>query len=287
MHHLILGYGYCGSFLAQELLKNGQRVTAVSRHLNQEEKPAQLNHICQDITQKLNWMEPETILYYLIPPPTEGEKDTVLQQVLKNNPIKAKKVVYFGSSGVYGQYNGALVNEDSPCHIHHSRQLRRLDAEHQWLSYCEQHAIEPIILRIGGIYGPQRLPVEAAQNGTALIEPSKAPFINHIYVKDLAAIAYLLVQREHQHSIFNSADGTPKPMGSLQQEVAKALHFEPAPYESFESAWEKASPMKREFMQGSKRLNIERLKESLGNSFSFTPLEQAIEDSLKNENERT
>ena len=280
MHHLILGYGYCGYYLAQELLKQNHQVTAVSRHLNPQWELPQLKHIPHDLNQPFNWPEPETIVYYLIPPPSDGENDSFLKQLLSHSVIKAKKVIYFGSSAVYGNHQGAWVNEQSTCLVTNSRQLRRLDAEQQWLTYCSKNNIEPIVLRVAGIYGPHRLPIEAAKAQTPIVEKESAPYTNHIYVKDLATITILLAQTPTTQTLYNIADGNPQPMGTLQQLVAKALGITQAPSESWTQAWERASPMKREFMQGSKRLNIESLKQSLGPALSLSSLNDAISQSL-------
>ncbi len=280
MHHLILGYGYCGYYLAQELLKYNQQVTALSRHLNPELQLPGLKHVSHDLNQPLIWKESNTIIYYLIPPPSNGETDIFLSQLLSRSVIKAKKVIYFGSSSVYGNHQGNWVNEQSTCFIKNSRQLRRLDAEQQWLSYCQKNGIQPILLRVAGIYGPQRLPIEAAKAQTPIIVKDKAPYTNHIYVRDLATISYLLAQCQTPKSVYNIADGEPQPMGTIQQEVAKILSIKPAPYESWQEAWERASPMKREFMQGSKCLQIDRLKQSLKSNLSLTHLNNAIQQSL-------
>lgn len=280
MQHLILGYGYCGYYLAKHLLQNNQKVTTLSRHLAKDLKLPKINHIIHDLNHSFHWDEPDTIAYYLIPPSPQGESDLFLKQFLNHSAIKAKKIIYFGTSGVYGNHQGAWVHEDSPCLIDNSRQLRRLDAEQQWLNYCKIKSIDCTLLRVAGIYGPQRIPIDAARAKTPLIEKDKAPQINHIFVKDLAAIAYLLSQEPVTSSIYNVADGNPQPMGTLQQHVAEALKLELAPYESWSEAWEKASLMKREFMKGSKRLNINRLQATLGVSFLFTQMSDAVKQSM-------
>lgn len=278
MHHLILGYGYCGYYLAQELLNNGQQVTAVSRHIAPELQLPQLTHVSHDLSEPFQWTESNTIIYYLIPPLAHGEKDSFLNQFLQKSTLSAQKIVYFGASSVYGDQQGAWVNEQSSCITSHSRQLRRIDAEQQWLTYCKKQSISPILLRIAGIYGPQRLPIDAAKAQTPLIERNKAPLTNHIYVRDLARIAYLLVCSSMTDQIYNIADGNPQPMGTLQQLVAQKLGVQQAPYESWQRAWERATPMKREFMQSSKCLDIERLKLHLGANFFIHHLNDAIEE---------
>lgn len=280
MHHLLIGYGYCGYYLAKFLLSKQQVVTVLSRHLAPNLAQPGLKHLSHDISQPLHWTKPNTIVYYLIPPPREGEKDSLLQQFLATSHLTIAKVVYFGSSAVYGDHQGAWVDENSTYHIDNTRQLRRLDAEQQWQNYCQQKAIPCLLLRIAGIYGPQRLPVEQALAKTPLIKSQNAPYTNYIYVRDLVHIAYQLAIQTASLGIYNIADGKPAKMGALQQEVAKALNLEPANYESWQQAWEKASPMKKEFIQSSKRLQIKALELTLGTSLSLTEFSQAIKESL-------
>ncbi|HAT8123263.1 SDR family oxidoreductase [Legionella pneumophila] len=280
MHHLILGYGYCGYYLAQELLEHHQQVTVVSRQLKKELELSKLHHIPHDLEYPFYWNEPNSIIYYLIPPPSQGTCDTFLKQFLNQSTLNAKKIIYFGSSGVYGNHQGAWVDELSTCLIDSPRQQRRWDAEQQWLAYCQQHNKELSLLRIAGIYGPNRIPVDAAKSKIPIIKSTEAPFTNHIFVRDLVLIAYLLGQKQTPFTVYNIADGNPTHMGELQQAVARVLGIESTPYESFDQAWEKASPMKREFMQASKRLKIDLLKTTLGEDVQFTCMYDAIKQSL-------
>ncbi|WP_241480569.1 hypothetical protein [Legionella norrlandica] len=172
------------------------------------------------------------------------------------------------------------MDESSTCHISSPRQQRRLDAEQQWITYSKQHHMELSLLRIAGIYGPNKIPIEAAQLKTPVIDPREAPYTNHIYVIDLVFIAYLLSQIHTKLSVYNVADGIPMLMGELQQTVAKIIKIAPAPYESYAQAWERSSSIKREFIQASKRLNIDRLKNRLGKKIEFTPLFDAIKQCL-------
>lgn len=280
MNHLILGYGYCGFYLAKHLLQQGQSVTAISRQLNPLFKLNGLEHVATDVTNYCQSLPSNTIVYYMIPPPSHGLKDTILQHYLQSTAIKPAKVIYFGSSGVYGCHQGQLINEQAPCHLHHDRQYRRLDAEKQWQDFCHHQAIDCVILRIAGIYGPDRLPIAAAEMQSAVINADEAPLSNHIYIHDLSKIAALLALHQHAKGIYNVADGHPSLMGSLQQHVAAALNLPKAPQQSMEQLWQQASPMKREFMQASKQLSIKRLQDTLGSSFTITPLSVGINESL-------
>ncbi|KTC81663.1 NAD-dependent epimerase/dehydratase family protein [Legionella brunensis] len=283
MEHLIIGYGYCGFHLARYLLAKQLSVTVVSRHLDNTFLLPGLNHLCHNIDEPFIWEKPDTIIYYLIPPIGDNKEDLGLKRFLESSHLDVSKVIYFGSSGVYGDHHGAWVDEYSPCYIYSARQQRRLDAEAQWLTFCQKKAIPAIILRIAGIYGPSRLPVESAIAQVPIVHPPSAPYTNHVYVEDLVSISFQLAAKINVSSIYNIADGNPAPLGTLQQEVAQILKLTHASYESWEAAWERASPMKKEFMQASRRLSIRALETSLGSSLTLTRLTQAITLSLQSQ----
>lgn len=271
MNHLIIGYGYCGYHLATQLCQQHQNVITVSRHLDEALRLPGVTHLLQDVLTPLPESYENYTLYYLIPPPAEGREDTILRQFLSINSLKPAKVVYFGSSGVYGDQQGRWVDEQTSCQTNSDRQLRRLDAEAQWARYCEQRGIPCMLLRVAGIYGPNRLP----GNQTPRIQEDEAPYSNHIYVKDLVNIAARLTTP----GLFNVADGQPHRMGYVQQQVALARQLSPAPALPFAQVWQDASPMKREFMQSSKRLCITALQQALP-GVQFTPLMTGIKESL-------
>ncbi len=282
MHHLILGYGYCGYYLAQELLNLGEKVTVVSRHSDSRYVLPGLTHVVHDLNTPFSWNIPDTVVYYLIPPPSDGEHDLTLQNLLQHNAIQAQKIVYFGSSGVYGNHQGKWVTEDSHCHVDTARQKRRLCAESQWLTYSKAHQIDCILLRISGIYGPHRVPITAALARTSILRPEDAPWINHIFVRDLVKIALDLVKTPQTNTLFNVSDGCPEPMGALQNHLARLLGVEPAPQKPWKEIWAAASPMKQEFMTHSKRLDIQRLKQTLFD-LEFTPIVEALKLCMINE----
>lgn len=283
MRHLIIGYGYCGYYLAQHLLENGQEVTALSRQQSMPLLPG-LKHQCHDVQQGLTFDEKDTVLYYFIPPSPHGTEDKLLEQFLKQAHLSVSQVIYCSTSGVYGDHQGAWIDEQSPCMVQSDRQLRRLDAEKQWQAFCQRQNIPCLILRLAGIYGPHRLPTASALQQSPLIKPDEAPFSNHIYVHDLATILAALSEEKTDQSLtLNIADGEPHKMGELQRLTAELLHVHPAPYLPFMQIWQAASEMKREFMQASKRLLIDRLKTTLPQVMPMTSLREGIIASLDQE----
>ena len=247
-----MGYGYCASFLAKKYI--GKQVLALSR------TPIEgINHQYCDIGKTIPKLPDAYILYYFIPP----NDDTSMAEVLKKLNPKPQKIIYIGSSGIYGDNAGAWVDEYSPCHIKNNRQHLRQEAEIQLQTFSDIHHIPTALLRVAGIYGPERIPLLAAQQQQPLIHPSQAPLINHIWIDDLVNILELLGTELSFHGVLNIADGHPTPMGELQQTLANLLHFTPAPYQDYDRIWEQATPMKREFMSQNKKLNNQRLLQLL------------------------
>ena len=69
------------------------------------------------------------------------------------------KIVYISTSGVYGDCGGRWVDESQPLAPISDRAKRRVYAEKALTTFCQQHATDYVILRVGGIYGPERLPI--------------------------------------------------------------------------------------------------------------------------------
>ncbi|MCC5791674.1 MAG: NAD-dependent epimerase/dehydratase family protein [Legionellaceae bacterium] len=284
MHAVIVGYGYSGFFLAQELIRAKLQGIALSRHYDPLLSVDGMPHLSIDIGQTPLPSDLEDIvLYYFVPPPATGQSDTLLTRFLQQLvPQQLQRVIYCSSSGVYGDHQGAWIDETAKLEICHDRQRRRRHAEQSWQHFCEQHDIPLVILRTAGIYGPGRIPLTACAQQNPVLSPHEAPFINHIYVHDLARVATCFARHSAPSGFFNLADGKPAPMGQMQQKLAALLHYPAAAEQSFATVWEQASPMKREFMQANKRLCIRKLCAALPD-FTPTELETALHQSLQKE----
>ena len=68
------------------------------------------------------------------------------------------------------------------------RSHRRLDAENQLRQFRKQYSVEMVILRVGGIYGPGRLPEQRIRDQIPVIREVLSPKTNRIHADDLAAI---------------------------------------------------------------------------------------------------
>ena len=121
-------------------------------------------------------------------------------------------VVYLSTVGVYGDHAGAWVDEQTPPRPDMARSRERLSAERAWQDFGARNGLAVAVLRLAGIYGPNRNALVQVARGDArrIVKPGQV--FNRIHVDDIAqAIDAALEQRAS--GIFNVADDEPCPPG--------------------------------------------------------------------------
>jgi len=256
MNILILGYGYSGYHCAKALLRDNHHVTAVSRSYPVEYKLDHLHHIKSDIRNLSVPNQPDAILY-CVPPQPQGVTDDILTETLRvlERKLLLANLVYWGSSGVYGDHQGNWVDEASSCNITFDLQRRRLYAESQIINFATKNNKNWTVMRVAGMYGENRLP----KLNNPVIKSEQAPFSNMIYIEDAAKIAAASLLSNSPIEIINVSDGTPIKMGTLQRLVAKQKKI-PIIEKSYEEIMANASPMRKYFLSSSKQLSNEKCR---------------------------
>jgi nucleoside-diphosphate-sugar epimerase len=280
MKHVIIGYGYTGMYLARQLVEQKHKIWTISRTLVDAMKVDGVTHLIQNACLGTVLDCEVDIVHYMIPPPRGGRTDSFLSEWLENNLIKTRKIIYYGSSGVYGDQSGELTDENATCNLQFDRQYQRLNAEEQLLSYGEEQNIVIGILRIAGIIGPDRIPNKRIINRESVIRVSQAPWSNTIFIYDLVNIALLVARKLRKNNIFNVSDGIANPMGSTHRLLSIIMGINTVFEESFEDILLKASPIKKEFLLSSKKLSIDKLKNFLGDDLVLTEKIEALKISL-------
>lgn len=95
-------------------------------------------------------------------------------------------IVYLSTIGVYGNHDGAWVDEETPANPQSARSRARARAESAWIEFGAREQIPVMVFRLAGIYGPGRGPVEKIRAGTArrIVKPGQV--FNRIHVTDIA-----------------------------------------------------------------------------------------------------
>ena len=208
---VIAGAGYVGRSLAQRLKTHGRVTAVVSRatsaaRLAEEGIPACVYDLDGDDTPRI---ERADCVIYLVPPPASGATDPRIARWLRTTPTP-RRLVYLSTTAVYGDTGGRSVDEEAPATPTSARGQRRLDAEQQVQSAAQQHGFEWTILRVPGIYGPGRLPLERLQRGEPVLAAADAGLTNRIHVEDLVtALDLAATHPAAAQRVYNVTDGAP------------------------------------------------------------------------------
>ena len=208
------------------------------------------------------------LLFWFAPPPGSGDGDPRLRRFLRQQAPRDLRLVYVSTSGVYGDCAGAWIDEDAPLRPLSLRAQRRLDAEQA----LAQWGGDFVVLRVPGIYGPGRLPVERLQKRLPVVRAEESPFTNRIHSEDLAEAALHAAAHGQAGAAYNISDGHPTTMCDYFSRCATLLGLPQPPQVSLEEAQQVFTPAMWSFMEESKRLENRRMIKRLGFSPRFPDL---------------
>jgi nucleoside-diphosphate-sugar epimerase len=166
---------------------------------------------------------------------------------------------YLSTVGVYGNHDGAWIDETAECRPRPGRSDNRLEAEKEWEALASRRDVPLAILRLSAIYGPGRNALVNLEDGTArrIVKPGQ--IFNRIHVDDIAG-SLLHLARAEIGGIFNVTDDEPAPPQDVVAFAAALMGIEPPPEIDFDTA--DLSPMARSFYGENKRVSNARLKEA-------------------------
>jgi dTDP-4-dehydrorhamnose reductase len=176
---------------------------------------------------------------------------------------RLEAIVYLSTVGVYGDHDGAWVDETTEPAPASQRSRVRLAAERAWMALGARIAKPVAVLRLAGIYGPDRNALLSVASGSAkrIVKPGQV--FNRIHVGDIAqAIDASLAQRAN--GVFNVADDQPCAQSEVVAFAAALLGMAPPPEVPFEVAARTMTPRALSFYGESKRVRNDKMKRALG-----------------------
>jgi nucleoside-diphosphate-sugar epimerase len=233
MAKLVFGCGYLGGRVARRWVKRGECVYAVTRSERRAEELLTLGiqPIVFDITspsERIEFPTVSTVLFSVGYDRSSGEsiRDVYvggLRRALSALDSNVSKFIYISSTGVYGQIDGDWVDESSPCQPTREGGKACLEAENILGEF--KIANRSVILRLAGIYGPERLPrLQDLKADRPLACPAEG-WLNLVHVDD-AVEAVLEVERLVQPpAVYLVADGHPVSRREFYREVARTLQL--------------------------------------------------------------
>ncbi|WP_424972380.1 SDR family oxidoreductase [Dinoroseobacter sp. S76] len=262
---LSFGHGYSARALARRLLPEGWRVIGTTRSA---EKAEALR--AEGVDPRI-WpgadltAEIAEASHILISAGPTAEGDQVLaaySEAIARAAPGLSWVGYLSTTGVYGDHQGAWVDETTPLTPATRRGQARVVAETAWRELAERAGLPLHIFRLAGIYGPGRGPFAKVRNGTARRIIKKGQVFSRTHVEDIAQILAASIARPNPGAAYNVCDDDPAPPEDVIAHAAELLGLPVPPAVDFETA--EMTPMARSFYAESKKVRNDRIKEELG-----------------------
>jgi len=282
---VIVGYGDIARRLAARLPDHD--IVAIARH--EPESPIGHSGGWQGLAHDLDTDarptvadRPGAIWIYLAPPAREGSEDTRMARWVAGDHAAPTGVVYASTTGVYGNHQGGWVDESTPPQPSHERGKRRLDAEQRLGSFCHDRDIPLTVLRVTGIYACDRLPLAKLRENAPVPAGPEAPWSNRIHAEDLADILVRLIERieggEASGGTFNVSDNHPTPVNVVYRQIAAHFGLPQPPEEPLDTVLTRSSPMAREFLNDSRRVDASAIQRFLDWQPRYPRLAAALAD---------
>lgn len=205
---------------------------------------------------------------HLAPPPTKGPGDPRTAALLRAlaRGGRVRRLVYASTSGVYGDCQGAQIDETRQVAPTTPRARRRVDAEARVRYFGRATGCNVSILRIPGIYASNRAggdPRERLRRGSPVLAREDDVFTNHVHADDLARACMLALLRARPQRVLHVCDDTDLRMGDYFDLAADLCGLARPPRITREQAVQLLSPMQLSFMRESRRMSNVRLKREL------------------------
>ncbi len=198
----ILGTGYTAAFLLPLARQRYSQVLATSRdpdrHLNHLQPDHRLRF---DLTQSETWshIPREIDLVWCFPAvPLE-----LVKRFAGAASLATRRLVVLGSTSAYDV--GVPIDYPPPWCDETSlidRDKPRVQGEEYLRSQCGA-----VVLRVAGIYGPNRNPIDWIKTGR--VRPSRK-YVNLIHVEDLARVCLAALMHGKPSEVYNVSDGLPR-----------------------------------------------------------------------------
>lgn len=268
MHTLVCGPGYTGKRVVS-LLPPASTSTLGRPHQDLDDP---------DVTVQL----PATPyrLLYTIPPGSDDEGDSRIARLLSALDPAPRRFVYLSTSGVYGNRDGELTDEEVEPAPESARAGRRLAAEKRLTAWCNDNGVSLVILRVPAIYGPGRLGADRLRERVPVIRDAEAGPGNRIHIDDLAACCIRALDTEAPAGIFNVGDGDHRSSTWFARTVAAIAGQDLPPEISRAEAERTFSEARLSFLRESRTLDTTRMRDVLGFTPRFTDPEEGIRASL-------
>lgn len=251
MHAVVVGAGYTGQRVAQQL--GPAQTTALRRaDLDLDLPPVRPLALPQEFT-----------LLYTVPPAVSNATDQRLINLFAALDALPKRIVYLSTSGVYGDRGGCLVTETDPLAPGTARSRARVIAEQTLLDWSNASGVPLFVLRVPGIYGPERLGLDRIAAALPVIAEAEANPGNRIHVDDLAGCCMQALTSDAPAGTYNVGDGDHRSSTWFAKTVAQQAGLPPPPEIPRAEAEKAFSEARLSFLRESRTLDTTKMRDVL------------------------
>ncbi|SIS55212.1 Nucleoside-diphosphate-sugar epimerase [Roseivivax lentus] len=271
---LSLGHGYSARALTRRLLPQGWEVIGTTRD------PAKLESLRATGITPILWDKDaiEDALpratHVLISASPDDDGDPALRLARDAIATRAPHLDwagYLSTTGVYGDADGAWIDETAPLAPSGARGAARVDAEAAW---ADIPGLPLHIFRLAGIYGPGRGPFAKVRAGRAqrIVKPGQV--FSRIHVEDIARALHASIESPDPGAVYNLCDDEPAPPQDVIAHAAELLGLPVPPEVPFDEA--EMSDMARSFYADNKRVSNAKIKADLGLTLAYPSYREGL-----------
>jgi len=250
-HLLIFGLGYTAKRIATAIAQHGWQVSATG---------SAGTIAFADREAVLGALGRASHILSSVPPDRASGTDPVLETY--GEDLAGRALFYLSSTGVYGDRQGAWVDEATPTIAQSGKGRRNARAEAD-LAWLERGAR---VFRLPGIYGPGRSALDRvrATDSGAKARRIDLPgqVFSRVHVDDIASGVVAALTGDAPAGAYNLGDDLPASGNAVTEHACRLLGAELPPLETLEQA--NLSPMARGFYMENRRVANGKAKRVLG-----------------------
>ncbi|MBD2843348.1 NAD-dependent epimerase/dehydratase family protein [Erythrobacter rubeus] len=213
----IFGLGYTAKRIAEEMTASGWQVDATGSAGNvdfgDEDAVAQA-------------LEGAGHILSSVPPDRKENTDPVLARY--GDRLRGRSLFYLSSTGVYGDKQGAWVDESSPTGT--GRRNARSEADAAWMEMNAR------VFRLPGIYGPGRSALDRVREGKARRIDLPGQVFSRVHVDDIVSGVTAALTQDAPPGVYNLGDDLPASGNAVTEYACRLLGVEPPPMQTLEEA---------------------------------------------------
>ena len=239
MHVLVAGCGWLGVALGRSLAARGERVTGVRRSEGAADalRAAGIEPLAADLADPAALRSLPSDLEAIVACQSAAlDSEAAYREAYVHvtrrlldvaRAVAVRAFVYVGSTGVFGQRDGGIVDERTPAAPAGPTAEVLVEAERLVLGAASS-GVPARIVRLSGLYGPGRAGViDRVRRGVLALGPGEGAWMNFCHLDDAVAALGAVLDHGCDGAVYHGTDASPARRGDVVRWIAGRLGVEP------------------------------------------------------------